>query len=96
MPSVEQVLLCNTGTEATYHAIRLSRAVTGRQKIVKFQGCYDGYHDYVLRNVLSAPEMVGKRDPGSKGMLEAAIDSTLVCRFNDLDSVRETLAANAG
>jgi glutamate-1-semialdehyde 2,1-aminomutase len=94
--SVEQVLLCNTGTEATYHAIRLSRGVTGRQKIVKFQGCYDGYHDYVLRNVLSPPDLVGKRDPGSKGMLEAAIDNTLVCRFNDLESVRATLEANRG
>jgi glutamate-1-semialdehyde 2,1-aminomutase len=92
--SVEQVVLCNTGTEATYHAIRLSRGVTGRQKIVKFQGCYDGYHDYVLRNVLSKPDMVGKRDPGSRGMLEAAIDNTLVCRFNDLDDVRATLEAN--
>jgi glutamate-1-semialdehyde 2,1-aminomutase len=94
--SVEQVLLCNTGTEATYHAIRLARGVTGRQKIVKFQGCYDGYHDYVLRNVLSRPELVGKRDPGSKGMLEAAIDNTLVCRFNDLDDVRATFASYPG
>jgi glutamate-1-semialdehyde 2,1-aminomutase len=96
VPSVEQVLLCNTGSEATYHAIRLARGVTERQKIVKFQGCYDGYHDYVLRNVLSRPELVGRRDPGSKGMLEAAIDNTLVCAFNDLDSVRKTLAANPG
>jgi len=96
VPSVEQVLLCNTGTEATYHAIRLARGVTGRQRIVKFQGCYDGYHDYVLRNVLSRPELVGRRDPGSAGMLEAAIDNTLVCRFNDLDDVRATFAAHAG
>jgi len=96
VPSVEQVLLCNTGTEATYHAIRLARGVTERQKIVKFQGCYDGYHDYVLRNVLSRPELVGRRDPGSKGMLEAAIDNTLVCRFNDLDDVRATLACHGG
>jgi glutamate-1-semialdehyde 2,1-aminomutase len=96
VPSVEQVLLCNTGTEATYHAIRLARGVTGRQKIVKFQGCYDGYHDYVLRNVLSRPELVGGRDPGSAGMLEAAIDNTLVCRFNDLDDVRSVFAAHPG
>jgi glutamate-1-semialdehyde 2,1-aminomutase len=96
VPSVEQVLLCNTGTEATYHAIRLARGATGRQRIVKFQGCYDGYHDYVLRNVLSPPELVGKRDPGSAGMLEAAIDATLVCAFNDLDDVRATFAAHEG
>jgi glutamate-1-semialdehyde 2,1-aminomutase len=91
VPSVEQVVVCNSGSEATYHAIRLARGVTGRQKLIKFQGCYDGFHDYVLRNVLSRPEGVGRRDPHSAGMLEAAIDATLVCRYNDLDDVRATL-----
>lgn len=89
VPSAEQAVLCNSGSEATYHAIRLARGVTGRQKIVKFQGCYDGFHDYVLRNVLSPPDLVGKRDPGSAGMLDSAIDSTLVCRFNDLEQLAE-------
>ncbi len=96
VPSVEQVVVCNSGSEATYHAIRLARGTTGREKIVKFQGCYNGFHDYVLRNVLSPAELVGKRDPQSKGMLEAAVDATLVCRFNDLDDVRATLARHAG
>jgi glutamate-1-semialdehyde 2,1-aminomutase len=96
VPSIEQVVVCNSGSEATYHAIRLARAVTGRQKLVKFQGCYDGFHDYVLRNVLSEPERVGRRDPHSAGMLEAAVDATLVCRFNDLDDVRETLERHGG
>src|SRR5918992_30284 len=91
VPSVEQVVVCNSGSEATYHAIRLARAVTGREKLIKFQGCYDGFHDYVLRNVLSAPERLGQRDPHSAGMLRAAVDATLVCRFNDLDDVRSTL-----
>jgi glutamate-1-semialdehyde 2,1-aminomutase len=95
VPSVDQVVVCNSGSEATYHAIRLARGVTGRQKIVKFQGCYDGFHDYVLRNVLSTPEMVSRRDPHSKGMLEAAVDATLVCRFNDLDDVHTTFARHA-
>src|SRR5919197_63900 len=95
VPSAEQVVLCNSGSEATYHAIRLARGVTGREKIVKFQGCYDGFHDYVLRNVLSAPERVGRRDPHSKGMLDAAIDATLGCRFNDLDDVEATFTAHA-
>jgi glutamate-1-semialdehyde 2,1-aminomutase len=94
VPSADQVVVCNSGSEATYHAIRLARGVTGRERIVKFQGCYDGFHDYVLRNVLSAPELVGRRDPHSKGMLDAAIDATLVCRFNDLDDVEQTFAAN--
>lgn len=92
VPSAEQAVLCGSGSEATFHAIRLARGVTGRMKIVKFQGLYHGFHDYVLRNVISAPEKIGKRDPMSAGMLPAAIDATLVCRYNDLDSVRETFA----
>jgi glutamate-1-semialdehyde 2,1-aminomutase len=94
VPSAEQVVVCNSGSEATYHALRLARGVTGREKIVKFQGCYNGFHDYVLRNVLSEPELVGRRDPQSKGMLEAAVDATLVCRFNDLDDVEATVRAH--
>jgi glutamate-1-semialdehyde 2,1-aminomutase len=94
LPSAEQVLVCNSGSEATYHAIRLARGVTGREKVLKFQGCYNGFHDYVLRNVLSAPELVGRRDPQSKGMLDAAVDATLVARFNDLADVEATLAAH--
>jgi glutamate-1-semialdehyde 2,1-aminomutase len=96
VPSVEQVVVCNSGSEATYHAIRLARGVTGRQRIIKFQGCYNGFHDYVLRNVLSTPERVGTRDPHSLGMLESAIDATLVCRYNDLDDVQRTLEDHDG
>jgi glutamate-1-semialdehyde 2,1-aminomutase len=95
VPSIEQSVVCNSGSEATYHAIRLARGVTGREEIVKFQGCYDGFHDYVLRNVLSAPDGVGRRDPHSTGMLDAAIDATLVCRFNDLEDVERTFADHA-
>src|SRR3954449_12723988 len=95
VPSAEQVVVCNSGSEATYHAIRLARGVTGGPAIVKFQGCYNGFHDYVLRNVMSRPERVGRRDPHSAGMLDAAIDATLVCRYNDLDDVRATLERHA-
>lgn len=96
VPSVEQVLLCCTGSEATFHAVRLSRAVTGRRKVIKFQGCYHGWHDYVLRNVISAPAVVNQWDPGSAGMLQEAVENTLVCRFNDLDDVEQTLRKNPG
>src|SRR6201995_2546614 len=75
VPSAEQTVVCNSGSEATYHAIRLARGVTGRQKIVKFQGFYNGFHDYVLRNALSNADQVGRRDPHSKGMLDAAVDA---------------------
>jgi len=94
VPSVEQVLLCCTGSEATFHALRLSRAVTGRRKVIKFQGCYHGWFDYVLRNVISTPEAVNKWDPGSAGMLREAVENTLVCRFNDLESVDAAIRAN--
>ncbi|CAG7654392.1 aspartate aminotransferase family protein [Paenibacillus allorhizosphaerae] len=96
VPSADMVLFCNSGSEATYHAIRLSRAVTGRRKLIKFQGCYHGWHDYVARNMLSAPDMIGKRDPGSAGMMDEAVDNTLVCTFNDLDDVEQTFKANPG
>jgi glutamate-1-semialdehyde 2,1-aminomutase len=94
VPSVEQVLFCCTGSEATFHAVRLARAATGRRKLVKFQGCYHGWHDYLLRNVLSAPDLVGQRDPVSAGMLDEAVDNTLVCDFNDLEGVERAVRAN--
>ncbi len=88
VPCAEQVVFCNSGSESTYHAIRLARAVTGRQKILKFQGLYHGFHDYALINVMSKPEMIGKPDPMSAGILDAAVEATIVCRWNDRDSVR--------
>src|SRR5919204_33098 len=63
VPSVEKVLLTETGSEATFHAIRVARAATGRRHIVKFQGCYHGWHDSVAMNVISLRENVGRRDP---------------------------------
>lgn len=91
VPSAEKVLFCNSGSEATYHAIRVARAATGRKLIIKFQGCYHGWHSYVLRNTLSAPDKIGQRDPGSAGMLDEEIDSTLVCTFNNLAEVEQTV-----
>jgi glutamate-1-semialdehyde 2,1-aminomutase len=96
VPSAEKVLLCNTGSEATYHAIRVARAFTGRKKIIKFQGCYHGFHDSVLRNFLSPPEKVGKLDPGSAGILLEVLENTLVCAFNHLEEVESTLRAHSG
>ena len=56
VPSIEKILFTNSGSEATYHAIRLARAATGRRVIVKFQGCYHGWHDYTAANVISRPD----------------------------------------
>lgn len=91
IPSAEQILLTNSGSEATYAALRLSRAVTGRQGIIKFQGSYHGWHDAVLMNVISSADKVGKRDPLSEGMLQDTIEHTTVLPFNDTATAVETL-----
>ncbi|MYW01059.1 aspartate aminotransferase family protein [Streptomyces sp. SID3343] len=92
VPSVEKVLLTSTGSEATFHALRVSRAVTGRRLIVKFQGCYHGWHDSVSLNVISSPERVGSHDPISTGILPEVLDATLVLPFNDAAAVRAAFA----
>jgi glutamate-1-semialdehyde 2,1-aminomutase len=92
VPSVERVLLTETGSEATFHAIRVSRAATGRRHVIKFQGCYHGWHDAVAMNVISLPENVGRHDPLSKGVLPEVTEATIVCRFNDADDVERALA----
>jgi glutamate-1-semialdehyde 2,1-aminomutase len=91
IPSAEAVLFCNSGSEATYHAVRLARAVTGRRRIVKFQGCYHGWHDYLLMNVITPAERMGHRDPLSAGMLAEAVEATTVLPFNDANALEETL-----
>jgi glutamate-1-semialdehyde 2,1-aminomutase len=91
VPSVEQVLLTETGSEATFHALRVARAATGRRHIVKFQGCYHGWHDSVAMNVISPAEKVGGKDPMSQGIFPEVLDATIVCRFNDADEVERAL-----
>ena len=91
VPSVERVLLTETGSEATFHAIRVARAATGRRYVIKFQGCYHGWHDAVAMNVISLPENVGRRDPLSKGVLPEVTEATIVCRFNDAEDVERAL-----
>src|SRR5215472_11121745 len=71
IPSVERVLLTATGSEATFQAIRLARTATGRRSIVKFQGCYHGWHDSVAMNVISPADRIGRKDPLSSGILDA-------------------------
>ena len=92
MPSFDRVLLTSTGSEATFHALRVARAATGRRLVVKFQGCYHGWHDSVSLNVISTPDRVGRHDPISTGILPEVLESTLVLRFNDVAQVRETFA----
>ncbi len=88
IPSAERVITTMSGSEATYHAVRLARAVTGRRYLIKFQGCFHGWHDAVARNVISPPDRAWKDDPLSEGSLRSTLDDTLIAEFNDLDSVR--------
>ena len=92
VPSAEAVLFCNSGSEATMHAVRLARAATGRTKIVKFQGCYHGAYDSLLLNVISPADRLGQKDPLSAGMLPGAVDETIVLPFNDAQAVERAFA----
>jgi glutamate-1-semialdehyde 2,1-aminomutase len=91
VPAADQVILSSSGTEATAHAIRLARGVTGRSKLIKFEGHYHGNHDAVLLATFTPPEQIGTRHHSSAGTLEATTDATLVCRYNDLHSVQAAL-----
>ena len=91
VPSFDRVLLTSSGSEATFHALRLARAATGRRFIVKFQGCYHGWHDAVAMNVISTAEHVDDKDPLSAGILSEVLDSTIVLPFNALDAVTASI-----
>lgn len=96
VPSIERVLLTMTGSEATFHAVRLARAVTGRRFLIKFQGCYHGWHDAVAMNVISSADHVGQRDLLSAGIIPEVADATLVLPFNDADAVQRALEKHPG
>ena len=97
VPAAEQVLLTNSGTEATFHAVRLARAITGREHVVKFQGLYHGFHDYLLSGSAESSLTDGTtRDRRSAGVLRAAEEKTLTCRYNDLDTVEEAFRRHPG
>jgi glutamate-1-semialdehyde 2,1-aminomutase len=96
IPSLDKVLLTMTGSEATFHALRVARAATGRRHIIKFQGCYHGWHDSVAMNVISPPERVGKKDPLSTGILPEVLDATIVLPFNDAEAVERELETRPG
>mgnify|MGYP002620742672 FL=1 len=94
MPSMEMVRMVNSGTEATMSAIRLARGFTGRDKILKFEGCYHGHADSLLVKAGSGALTLGV--PTSPGVPVALAEHTLTVNFNDLDQVRETFAHLGG
>ncbi|UEG17375.1 glutamate-1-semialdehyde 2,1-aminomutase [Pantoea ananatis] len=86
VPSMEMVRMVNSGTEATMSAIRLARGFTGRDKIIKFEGCYHGHADHLLVKSGSGALTLGQ--PNSPGVPADFAKHTLTCTYNDLDSVR--------
>jgi len=94
VPGIEKVRLVNSGTEAAMSAVRLARAATGRDKIVKFEGCYHGHADSFLVKAGSGAATFGQ--PSSPGVPKALAAETLNATFNDLESVEQLLDANAG
>jgi glutamate-1-semialdehyde 2,1-aminomutase len=94
IPSVQKVRMCNSGTEACMSAIRLARGFTGRDKIIKFDGCYHGHADSLLVKAGSGALTFG--NPDSAGVPPAFTQHTVVLPFNDIEAVRAAFAANPG
>lgn len=86
-PAVEMIRMVSSGTEASMSALRVARAFTGRDKIVKFEGCYHGHSDALL--VKSGSGTLTYGTPTSAGVPEGVIQDTLVGRYNDCDQIRE-------
>ena len=87
MPNIEMVRMVNSGTEATMSAIRLARGYTGRDKIVKFEGCYHGHSDSLLVKAGSGALTHG--EPSSPGVPASLADHTITLSFNDIDAVEQ-------
>merc|ERR1719287_298910 len=94
VPSVEMVRFTNSGTEACMGVLRLMRAYTGREKVIKFDGCYHGHADSFLVAAGSGVATLGL--PDSPGVTAGASASTLVATYNDLESVKKLFEANKG
>ena len=94
VPAVELVRFVNSGTEATMSAMRLARGFTGRDKIIKFEGCYHGHGDSFLSKAGSGVATLGL--PDSPGVTKSTAKDTLNARYNDISSVEQLIDENKG
>lgn len=94
VPSVEKVRMVNSGTEATMSAVRVARGYTGRDKFIKFEGCYHGHGDSFLIAAGSGAVTMG--NPDSPGVTKGTAKDTLLAPYNDLEAVKKLVAANKG
>ena len=94
VPSVEMVRMVNSGTEATMSAIRLARAYTGKDKIIKFEGCYHGHGDAFLISAGSGALSMGH--PDSPGVTQATANDTLTAPYNNKEALTELIKNNKG
>jgi glutamate-1-semialdehyde 2,1-aminomutase len=94
VPSIEKVRMVNSGTEATMSAIRVARGFTGRDKIIKFEGCYHGHGDSFLIAAGSGAVTFGT--PDSPGVTKGVANDTLTAPFNNLEAVQQLVDANKG
>ncbi|HEX3701959.1 MAG TPA: glutamate-1-semialdehyde 2,1-aminomutase [Vicinamibacterales bacterium] len=83
MPAIERLRFVSSGTEATMSAVRVARAATGRERLIKFAGCYHGHADPFLANAGSGLATLGI--PASPGVPSGVIEDTIVCNYNDVD-----------
>jgi len=87
IPFIEQIRFTNSGTEAVMAAVRLARGITGRAKIIKFNGCYHGHLDAML--IKAGSGLAGTAEASSKGVTEKQANDTLVCELGDLEGVKK-------
>ena len=94
VPSIKKVRMVNSGTEATMSAIRLARAYTRKNKIIKFEGCYHGHSDSFL--IKAGSGLTTLSISGSPGVTEGTIKDTLNAKYNDIESVKRLIKENKG
>ena len=94
VPNIDKIRFVNSGTEACMSAVRLARGYTGKDKIIKFAGCYHGHSDSFLIQAGSGAVTFGS--PNSPGVTQGTAKDTLLANYNDLEGVKELVAANKG